>query len=268
MQEVTTIVVLAAGKGTRLYPFTSVIPKELFPIVDRPVIQYVLEEAIVPGIREVVLVVNAQKRLVVDYLRSNNSREFQKLLAGVTLTIVNQPNGSYGSGAALLAAREHLSDGPFLVLFGDSFGLRQDGRVPSLLKTHQMYRSPVVSLIRISERGLSLYGIPKIKKKMGNKVIIEGIVEKPGPAFKGELLAAPNGYIVTLEVFSYLEALRPAESGEVSFPESLSFYQGKTTVYGDIFEGPFFEAGNPEDVIQSTLEMARHRPDLALTGPD
>lgn len=260
---VKKIVVAAAGKGTRLLPITSVLPKEILPIVDKPVIQYVLEEGIVDGIEELVLVISKKKELLLNYLENTTSGELKDLIKNVKITIVyQQEGGKYGDAVPIMAAADHLKDEPFLVAWSDSFSLRQDGRIRELLATYQTYQKPVISLIPISERETSLYAVPEIKNIKKSVGEVKRLLEKPGPERAPSLVGAPNGFVLEPEIFLYLNNLTPNKKGEYSLIDAIDVYCQEKMVYGRIFKGPFFEAGNKADVIATVSRIAEYRDDL------
>ena len=262
-KTVKKLVVAAAGRGTRLLPITSVLPKEILPIVDKPVFQYVLEEGIADGIKELVLVISREKELLLKYLENTVSGDFRSLLRRIKITIVYQKEGGkYGDAVPIMAAMDHLEDEPFLVAWSDSFSLRKDGRVKELLDTYQSYQKPVISLIPITQRETSLYAVPKISKVAKSIVMIERLLEKPGSKDAPSLFGAPNGFVLEPDVFSYLRQLKPNKKGEYSIIDAIDAYCQENLVYGKIFRGPFFEAGNKADVIKTVSRIAYYREDL------
>lgn len=255
---VRKVVIAAAGQGTRLQPITSVLPKEILPVVDRPVFQYVLEEAIAPGIEEVILVIKPKKRILLDYINSSSSLEFKQLIRQVKLTVVYQLDTSYGTGAALMAAKPYLKDEPFLMLFADSFSPKQFQRIPGLITAYLKYQQPVISLMIVSAPDTYTYGIVQVKPVKGNLVRIERFWEKPGPKIlPPPFYAAPNGYILTSDIFSLIGL---DQSGELDV--NIASYCQERLVYGVVFDGPYFEVGNRTDLIKSTGKMPFYRSDL------
>lgn len=251
------VVICAAGKGTRMLPITSVIPKEMLPIINKPVIQYVLEEAIVPGIEEVILVINSRKSIILKYIKSSNSGEFNKLMRKINLKIVYQQRGCYGSACPLVAAQKYLENDPFLVLFADSFGMREHSRIEDMIKVYSEHGNSVICLVPATERHKKIYGIAKIKNRNG-MVVVKNIIEKPGRSVSGSIFAAPNGYLLTKGFFSSIKSLKPGKGEELGLPNAVNHYCKKNIVQGAIFEGPFFEVGNRLDFVDTQVRMSAY----------
>lgn len=259
---VKKLVVPAAGRGTRLLPITSVLPKEILPIIDKPMIQYVLEESLERGIEELILVINPKKKLLLTYLENTSSQEIKTLLKKIKMTVVYQEeNGKYGDAVPIIAAAEHLSE-PFLVSWADSFSLKKDGRIKKLLDTYAIYQKPVISLIPISKSGTIIYAVPKIKKVKSEICIIERLLEKPGPNDAPSLLGAPSGFILEPDIFRSLIKLKPNKKGEYSLIDAIDDYCQSSVVYGRIFKKPFFEVGNKVDMIKTISQIGKFREDL------
>lgn len=261
-KNVKKLVVAAAGNGTRLLPITSVVPKEILPIIDKPLIQYVLEDNLANGIEELILVISKNKELLLDYLENTSSKELKDLINKIKITIVYQQEaGKYGDAVPIMAAESHL-DEPFLVAWSDSFSLRKDDRIKDLLLTYKNYQRPVISLIPISQRETKLYAIPKIQSIKKSVGVVERLLEKPGPEQAPSLFGAPNGFILEPDIFPYLKKLKPNNKGEYSLIDAIDAYCQENLIYGNVFNSPFFEAGNKVDVIKSVQAIANYREDL------
>lgn len=259
MKRVRKLLVAAAGKGTRFLPITSTLPKEMFPIIDKPMFQYVLEEGIVDGINELVLVINENKGLLLDYIKKSKDKKFQELIGSVKLTIVDQKGSLYGDAIPIYEARKHLGDEPFMVLWADSFGLRKHGRIKRMLKIFSQKEKPLISLISKNRRASYLYAIPKIKPVSKNLVMVKRLFEKPGSRAIPSRFTFPNGLLLEPDIFPYIEKTKPNRRGEISIVDTIDSYCQKNLVYGSIFQKPFFEAGNPVDLVETMSRLIKLR---------
>lgn len=255
-KTVRKVVIGAAGRGTRFLPITSVIPKEMLPIIDRPLLEYVLEEAIVSGIEEIILVISKSKKFLLDYLKSS-----KVLPKNINVKVLYQNDEVYGDAVPVLLASKYLTNEPFLVLWADSFGLKKYSRVENLLKAYKKYAKPIISLIPISPEETFLYAVPDVDRKDG-KIIIKRLLEKPG-LNAPSLFAAPNGFILEPSIFKYLKSLSPnPRSGELSLIDAIDNFCRENLVYGLVFDKPFFEAGNKVDYVKTTVGVALEREDI------
>ena len=259
------VVILAAGRGTRLLPITSVVAKELLPIIDTPVIEYVLQEAIIPGVEEVILVTNKQKTSLVEYLSTGGSPSLKKLIENVSLRVVYQEErtSDYGTGAGLLSVIDEVKGAPFSLIFADSFGLQKDKRIEEMADLFEKFGIPIVSLIPIKQEQLQTYGIPITTTRDDGQIRITEILEKPAHFSSPEPMATPGAFILTPDIVSYVEKVNRDANGEIPFSIALSDYCKEHEVIGHLFKGHFFEAGNRADFAKSVIEMSLLRDDTA-----
>lgn len=264
-KKVKRVLIAAAGKGTRLAPITSVLPKEILNIIDKPTLHYVFEENIVPGIEEVILVTNQTKSILLDYLKNGSSTEFQEIMNNIKLTVIYQDGEKYGDAIPIMCAQKYLEDEPFLVAWADSFSLRNYSRIDKLLDTYQKHQKPVISLIPITKYETSIYAVPNIKRTLRKDLIVmDRLLEKPGPGKAPSLLGAPNGFILEADIFPYLHRLKPNKKGEYSLIDGIDFYCQNNPLLGLVSSHPFFEAGNKKDMIKTILKMSFVRDDLKI----
>lgn len=262
MKEVTKIVIAAAGLGTRFTPTTHVIPKELFPLINKPVIHFVLEEALTPNIKEVVLVINNKKDSVVEYLK-NHAGDLSDKLKKKTITVVYQDMSKYGDAIPILNARKHLENSVFLVLWSDFFSLKKYKRISNLYDIYKKYQKPVASFIPITAKQTSASAaVPRIKRVNGNLITFDAITKNPGPIHATSLLTAPSGFIFNSEIFNYLDKIKPNKAGEFCIIDAIDDYSRNKLAYGVIFKKPYFETGNPTDFIKSILKLTFYEEDF------
>jgi len=281
--KITKAIIPIAGLGTRFLPLSKVLPKELFPLVDKPVLQYIIEEVVNSGIKEIIFVNRPEKKEVLNYFQKylNKNPELEAFLKKknknhileelekleniskkVSFSQVFQKE-PLGDGDAVLRAEKLVKREPCAVLFGDDI---VDSKTPCLFqmaKAFKKYQKPIIALYRLPKAKLSLYGIVKVCK-IGKKIYqIKGIVEKPKIEKAPSNLAIVGKYILTPEVFSYLKK-RPCEAaGEIRLAGALEemIKDGKM-VLGYEFEGKWLECGNKQGWLESHLYLSLKHPDF------
>lgn len=269
----------AAGFGTRFLPATKAQPKEMLPIVDKPVIQYLVEEAVAAGIEEIIIITGRGKRAIEDHFDDSFELEYNLVEKGkhnllkqvraisnlAKFVYVRQPSPK-GDGHAILCAKELLHDEPFAVLFGDDV---VDSSVPALKQLIDVYnekRASVIGLEKIDRKQSDQYGMVKAKSIQGRLVEIESLVEKPKPENAPSNLGIIGKYICTPAL---LRELEKAESGtkdnEIRLIDGFRRLLGKEPIYGYEIEGKRYDCGTKLGLIQATLNFALKRDDL---GPE
>lgn len=266
----------AAGFGTRFLPVTKASPKEMLPIVDKPVIQYLVEEAVASGIEEIIIVTGRGKRAIEDHF--DYSWELEKtlvergkrdLLADVRRIprmakfVYVRQSEPLGDGHAILCAKEVLGREPFAVLFGDDL---VDSRVPALaqlIKAFEKTGAPVIGLEKIEKKDSQKYGIIEPAESRGRMCRIKSLVEKPSPAHAPSNLAIIGKYIITPQVMDELEQVGKGKDGEIRLIQAFQRLARKTPVYGYEVEGKRYDTGDKLGYLQATIHYALKRPDLA-----
>ena len=273
----------AAGFGTRFLPVTKAQPKEMLPIVDKPVIQYLVEEAVASGIEEIIIVTGRGKRAIEDHfdysyeleqtLVERGKRELIKEVRAIAemakFIYVRQPK-PLGDGHAILCAKEVIGNEPFAVLFGDDL---VDSRVPALKQLIDIYEkthAPVIALEKIDKKNSKKYGIiesernrPPLAGQDGRLHRIKSLVEKPEPAKAPSDLAIIGKYILTPEVLEALERAEKGRDGEIRLINAFQLLIGKMPLYGYEIEGKRYDTGDKLGFLQATIDYALKRKDLA-----
>lgn len=268
-------VIPAAGLGTRFLPVTKASPKEMLPLVDKPLIQYVVEEAVASGIAEVIIVTGRGKRAIEDHfdisfeleenLKENGKKsilkEIRKIPMLADFCYVRQLKAK-GLGHAILTARHLIGDEPFAVLLGDDI---VDAKVPALrqmTRVYNKYHAPVVALVRVGMDEVKNYGIIKGKKIDSRLLIIEDLIEKPEPTAAPSDLAVIGRYILVPEIFGLLDTVKPGKNGEIQLTDGLKVLAKRGPIYGYIVEGKRYDAGDKLGFLKATVEFALKNPDL------
>ncbi|MEE8546721.1 MAG: UTP--glucose-1-phosphate uridylyltransferase GalU [bacterium] len=254
---VKKVVIPAAGMGTRFLPATKAIPKEMLPLVDKPVIQEVVEEAVRSGISEIVLVTGMGKGAIEDhfdistdlegFLASKGQEELLKMVREVSRMVdiisVRQKEPR-GLGHAVHCAKAAVGDEPFAVMLGDDVVDSQVPCLAQLLKVFTKYKSTVVALELVSDSDVDKYGIVEGEEVEPGIVKIKNLIEKPPIEEAPSNMAVIGRYILTPQIFSAIEGLAPDGRGEIQLTNALQDIANSSEVYGVVFEGTRYDAGN------------------------
>jgi UTP--glucose-1-phosphate uridylyltransferase len=275
MTTVRKAVIPAAGLGTRFLPATKAQPKEMLPVVDKPAIQYVVEEAVRAGIRDILIITGRGKRSLEDhfdrsfelehYLESGGKfdqlKEMQAIAEMADIHYVRQGEPR-GLGHAVAAAREHVSGEPFAVLLGDDIMTAESTILEEMLGAYARYGRSVVALKEFPLEEISAYGCVRSEPAGEDLVRILDIVEKPKPEDAPSNLAVMGRYVFTPEVFDTLERVRPGAGGEIQLTDAIGLLLADQTIYGHVFTDGRYDIGDKLDYLRATVELALARDDL------
>lgn len=281
MSKIRKAVIPAAGFGTRFLPQTKAMPKEMLPIVDKPVIQYVAEEAVASGIEDVVIVTGALKRAIEDHFDKPNAELLDNLKAGNKTKLIEETNrisdmanfiyvrqkGPYGNGTPILAAEAVIEDEPFAVLWGDEFIYSNPPRLQQMIEVYEKYGGIVISGVRIEKKeDLNRYGIADIEQVEGEKKVfkIKSITEKPDPDMAPSNLATHGAYILPPEIFSALRRIQPGKGGEIWLIDAINLLasEGMQVYAVEIENGRYYDTGNKLEYMKTVVELALEHPDM------
>jgi UTP--glucose-1-phosphate uridylyltransferase len=271
-------VIPAAGLGTRFLPATKAQPKEMLPVVDRPAIQYVVEEAVAAGIDDILIITGRNKRAIEDHFDRNVELELElrekgkfdeladvRRLADLADIHYVRQGEPLGLGHAVSVARKHVGDEPFVVMLGDDL---MDGPslVRSMIDVFDRTGSSVVALMEVPPEDISHYGCAEVAEsdhpEIADLVAIRGLVEKPEPAEAPSNLAVMGRYLFTHEIFEVIEKVSPGRGGEIQLTDAIVLLLELQTVYGITATSGRFDTGNKLDYLKATVELALRRPDL------
>jgi UTP--glucose-1-phosphate uridylyltransferase len=264
-----------AGLGTRFLPATKASPKEMMPLVDKPLIQYVVEEAIDAGIEEVIMITGRGKNAIEDHFDisfelehalkgKNNSKmleEVQRISNLVDFWYIRQKE-PLGLGHAILRTKDLIGNEPFAVLLGDDIIHSEVPTIKQLMTIYEKYNASVIAVEKVDKKDISGYGVIDPKKLDDRVYQIMDMVEKPSPQDAPSDLAIIGRYILTPEIFSSLEKTPPDKSGEIQLTYGLRRLLKQQVVYAYQFEGKRYDAGNKLGFLKATVEFALRRPDL------
>ncbi|RJL30332.1 UTP--glucose-1-phosphate uridylyltransferase [Bailinhaonella thermotolerans] len=269
-------VIPVAGLGTRLLPLTKALPKEMMPILDRPVIQLLVEELVAAGVEDVYIVTTLRKSLVQEHfapdpdleneLRSlgkdKEADEIRRIWTEVRISYLYQ-QGPYGNGTPVLNASRVIGDEPFIVLWGDDFFQSDTPRARQLVDAYDQVNAPVIALTPVPRERASKYGMARLGEEAGDRLFrVEEIVEKPAVENAPSEYACVGGYVVTPPIMEELERLGPDESGEVYLSAALDRYARRNPMYGQVIEGIWHDTGTLKSYLETVLQAALRDPDL------
>lgn len=278
-KKIRKAVIPAAGFGTRFLPQTKAMPKEMLPVVDKPVIQYVVEEAVQSGIRDVIIVTGALKRAIEDHFDVPNADLIQNLEMGNKMKLLEQTRaisemanfiyirqkGMYGNGTPVLSAEPVIENEFFAVLWGDEFIYSDPPRLQQMMAVHDQYGGAVISGVRIKNKeDLKRYGIAEVESVGGNIHRIKKIVEKPNPDEAPSDLATHGAYILPPEIFGILKDQKPGTGGEIYLPEAIDelIKTGYPVYACEIENGHYYDTGNKLEYMKTVIAFALQHPDI------
>jgi len=277
MKKVRKAVIPAAGYGTRFLPMTKASPKEMLPIIDKPIIQYVVEEIIESGIEDIIIVTGSNKRAIEDHFdhtlelenflekngKTENLEQIRKIARMANFIYVRQ-KGPYGNGTPVMNVEAIIGDEPFAVLWGDQFTIAPTPRLAQMLKAFEKYQEPLVSAVKLDDpKLLARYGVPKVSEVEDGIYEIEDIVEKPAPGTAPSNLATDGSYILTPDIFDKLRETGIGKSNELWLVDGINKLKADHKVYAvEIQDGRYYDTGNKIDYLKTNVELALKRPDM------
>jgi len=277
MQKIRKAVIPAAGYGTRFLPITKSIPKEMLPLIDKPIIQYIIEEAVNSGIEDIVIVTSNGKHAIEDHFDNNleleryleaggklDQLEEIRRIASMANFIYIRQKGKYGNGTPVLNAEHIIGNEPFAVLWGDEFIAGNPPRLQQTAEVFEEFGRPVISGVRIKKKeDLSRYGIADLKPVRDNIFEIKNIVEKPKPEEAPSDLAAHGCYILTPDIFDTLKNQSPGKGGEIWLVDGINKLKEKGPIYTcEIKEGKYYDCGNVLEYLKTNIDHALKREDI------
>jgi len=273
--KVRKAVIPAAGLGTRFLPATKAQPKEMLPIVDKPAIQYVVEEAVRAGVTDILIITGRGKRSIEDHFdrsfelehfletkgKFDELKEVREISEMAMIHYIRQRD-PLGLGHAVLVAEDHVAGEPFAVLLGDDIISERTPLLQEMLKVHERYGRSVIAVQEVARSEIGLYGSIQPEFVEERLARIVSIVEKPAPDEAPSNLAAIGRYILTPEIFDSLRSLPPGKGGEVQLTDAINLLAQDQAVYAYVFEDGRFDVGNKLDYLKATVELAVDREDV------
>lgn len=276
VQKVRKAIIPAAGYGTRFLPATKAMPKEMLPIVDKPIIQYVVEEAVHSGIEDIIIVIGSHKRAIEDHFdypyelerrlldagKKEQAEEVRNIAEMANFIFIRQ-KGPYGNGTPVLNARAVIGDEPFAILWGDEFIYSDPPRLRQMMDVWETYEAPNISAVRVPRESIGKYGIADVSPVEGNVFKINRLVEKPKPEEAPSNLAAHGAYIMPPRLFDILEETKPGKDGELWLADAISTLAKERDIYAvEIANGKYYDTGNKLEYLKTVVEFGLKHPDL------
>jgi len=270
MGSIKKLVIPVAGLGTRFLPATKAQPKEMLPIVDKPTIQYVVENAVAAGITDIILVTGPSKRAVEDHFSPNYelinwlkkqkkddiAREVKKIADLANFIFVRQ-KGPYGNGSPILSAKSVVGNEPFAVLWGDEFFYTpRKPHLKQLIEVFEKYGDPVLTAHRVDKEGTKKYGILDVVEVEKDTYQVKNLVEKPGPDKAPSQIAALGGYILTPDIFEALEKTKLGKGGELWLTDAIFKLLKKRPIYAKLVDGQYYDTGSKLGYLKANVDFA------------
>lgn len=273
--KITKAVIPAAGLGTRFLPVTKAMPKEMLPIIDKPTIQYIVEEAVNSGITDILIITGHNKKSIEDHfdraielelnLKKNNKHELFKMVDDIT----NLANIHYirqkepkGLGHAILCAKAFVGNDPFAILLGDDVVHAKKPALKQLIEQYNELNSSIIGVQEVEKEETCKYGILNGEKIDKSLYSVKGLVEKPLPDEAPSNIAILGRYVLTPKIFEILENTDVGKNGELQLTDALETLSLEEKVYSYIFEGKRYDIGDKFGFIQATIEYALKRGEL------
>ncbi|QAY73351.1 UTP--glucose-1-phosphate uridylyltransferase GalU [Agromyces protaetiae] len=281
--RITKAVIPAAGLGTRFLPATKAMPKEMLPVVDKPAIQYVVEEAVAAGLDDVLMIIGRNKNALANHFdrvteleqtleSKGDAGKLERVKESSALADVHfvRQGDPKGLGHAVLRARKHVGDQSFAVLLGDDLIDSRDVLLTRMLEEHEKRDATVIALLEVDPEQIHLYGAAAVEPTDDPDVVrVTGLVEKPAREVAPSNYAVIGRYVLKPEVFDILEHTEPGKGGEIQLTDALmemaEDVEGTGGVYGVVFRGRRYDTGDKLDYIKAVVQIAADRDDL---GPD
>ncbi len=272
MKQPTKAIICAAGLGTRFLPQTKAVPKEMLPLIDRPVIQVIVEQAVAAGVEDIIIVTSQSKQAIEDHFDRNEdlaaelrakgkgdkADEIERIADMASFIYLRQKGLPKGNVRPILNARRLIGDDePFFVFFADDF-FRSETAWPQQLKdAYAKTGKSVISLIEVEKRDADKYGMASLTDKLSDRLFrLSGIVEKPGEKDTPSTFASVGSYLLTPDIWKYLEQEKVGKGGEIGLADSLNELAENGEIYGYFIDGVWHDTGDQLKYIKAVVDMA------------
>jgi UTP--glucose-1-phosphate uridylyltransferase len=273
--KVRKAVIPAAGLGTRFLPATKAQPKEMLPVVDKPAIQYVVEEAVRAGLSDILIITGRGKRPIEDHFdrsvelenfleargKFDELKQVREISEMASIHYIRQRD-PLGLGHAVLVAEDHVAGEPFAVLLGDDLISESTPLLQDMLKIHERYGRSVIAVQEVARDEISMYGSVEPEFVQDRLARVVSIVEKPLPDDAPSNLAVIGRYVLSPEIFDSLRTAEPGKGGEMQLTDALNDLAQDQVVYAYVFEDGRFDVGNKLDYLKAMIELAVDREDV------
>ena len=277
MTKIRKAVFPVAGLGTRFLPATKASPKEMLPVVDKPLIQYAVEEAVEAGIEQLIFVTGRNKRSIPDHfdkayeleaeLEAKGKDKLLKLIQNIVPPHVSciylRQSEALGLGHAVLCAKPVVGDEPFSVILADDLiDNENNGCVKQMVESYKQHAASILAVQQVEKNETDKYGIVSLKNKTDNEGFISGIVEKPAPADAPSTLAVVGRYILNPRIFHFLEKTQKGAGGEIQLTDAIADLLADEQVYAYEFDGIRYDCGSKLGYLQASVELGMKHPEI------
>ncbi|MCK5723608.1 MAG: UTP--glucose-1-phosphate uridylyltransferase GalU [Gammaproteobacteria bacterium] len=277
MTKIRKAVFPVAGLGTRFLPATKASPKEMLPVVDKPLIQYAVEEAVEAGIEQLIFVTGRNKRSIPDHfdkayeleaeLETKGKDKLLKLVQNIVPPHVSciylRQSEALGLGHAVLCAKPVVGDEPFSVILADDLiDNENNGCVKQMVESYAQHAASILAVQQVEKNETDKYGIVSLKNKTDNEGFISGIVEKPAPADAPSTLAVVGRYILNPHIFHFLEKTQKGAGGEIQLTDAIADLLADEQVYAYQFDGIRYDCGSKLGYLQASVELGMKHPEI------
>ena len=273
--RVTKAIIPAAGLGTRVLPATKAMPKEMLPIVDKPAIQYIVEEAVAAGIQDILIITGRNKDIIEDHFdrapeletalgRPGKEKALEECLgiAGMANIFFVRQKQTLGLGHAVLMAKPFTGDEPFVVMYGDDVIMGEDPVAGQLIRAYEAYGRAAVGIKEVPKADLQKYCSMKAEPIQGNHYFIDDMIEKPAPGQEFSNFSILCHDPATTEIYTILEHTAPGAGGEIQLTDAMAVLAREKGVTGVDFTGKRYDMGNKLGVMQAQVETALRHPEI------
>ncbi|WP_352407506.1 UTP--glucose-1-phosphate uridylyltransferase GalU [Acetoanaerobium noterae] len=275
MQTVKKAIIPAAGLGTRFLPATKAQPKEMLPIVDKPTLQYIIEEAVASGIKEILIITGRNKKSIEDHFDKSVELELELEQKGkqdlleMVRNISNMINIHYirqkepnGLGHAIHCAKSFIGDEPFAVMLGDDVVDAEKPCLKQLIEAYEEYHTTILGVQQVANEDVDKYGIVEGKYIENGIYKVKDLIEKPDIETAPSNIAILGRYIITPEIFDILENTKPGKNGEIQLTDGLKALCKNQAMYAYVFEGKRYDVGDKLGFLEATVDFALKNPEL------
>lgn len=272
MKQPTKAIICAAGLGTRFLPQTKAMPKEMLPLIDRPVIQVIVEQAVAAGVTDIIIVTGHSKRAIEDHFdrsdeleaelrekgKADKADEIKRIAEMANFIYVRQKGSPKGNARPILNARRLIDDDePFFVFFADDFFRSEVAWPLQLKKAYEETGKTVISLIEVDKKDADKYGMASLADQKSERLFkLSGLVEKPGAEHTPSNFASVGSYLLTSDIWQYLEQEKVGKGGEIGLADSLNELAENGEVYGYFIDGVWHDTGDQLKYIKAVIDLA------------
>lgn len=272
VKPLTKAIICAAGLGTRFLPQTKAMPKEMLPIIDRPVIQLIVEEAVAAGVTEIIIVTGSTKRAIEDHFdrsdeleaelrekgKNDKADQIKAIAEMANFVYVRQKGLPKGNARPILNAQHLIDDDePFFVFFADDFFRSEVPRAVQLKQAYEKTGKSVISLIEVDKKDADKYGMAAIGEDLGGRTFkLDQLIEKPGEADTPSNFASVGGYLLTPDILPLIAREIPDKNGEITLADSINTLAQTDVVYGQFIEGIWHDTGDQLKYIKAVVDLA------------